>query len=215
VTTEAKAPSDPEAIKRYQANLDDEIDGIAIYRLVAEAEKDQERRRIFEELSAVEERHAGVWREKLREAGVEPREHGPSVKIRLLGLAARLFGVRAVLPIIRSLEAGAYGAYMAQDEAAQSIAPEEREHRLTMSRMMRSGAGETTLQPGEDIAARERWHKTGGGGTLRASIFGISDGLVSNTSLVMGFAGASTSADFILLAGIAGLLAGAFSMAAG
>ncbi len=215
MTTEAKAPSDPEAIKRYQANLDDEIDGIAIYRLVAEAEKDQERRRIFEELSAVEERHAGVWREKLREAGVEPREHGPSVKIRLLGLAARLFGVRAVLPIIRSLEAGAYGAYMAQDEAAQSIAPEEREHRLTMSRMMRSGAGETTLQPGEDIAARERWHKTGGGGTLRASIFGISDGLVSNTSLVMGFAGASTSADFILLAGIAGLLAGAFSMAAG
>jgi VIT1/CCC1 family predicted Fe2+/Mn2+ transporter len=208
--TTTKPAADPEAIKRYQANLDDEIDGIAVYRLVAEAEKDPERRRIFEELSAVEERHANVWREKLREAGVEPREHGPSLKVRLIGLGARLFGVRSVLPIIRSLEAGAYGAYMAQDETAQALAPDEREHRLTMSRLERGGA-----EPTELIAARERWHRTGGGGTLRASIFGISDGLVSNTSLVMGFAGATTESRTIVLAGVAGLLAGAFSMAAG
>jgi VIT1/CCC1 family predicted Fe2+/Mn2+ transporter len=212
VTTETKPPAaGHDVIKRYQANLDDEIDGIAIYRMVSGMEKDPERQRIFEELSAVEERHANVWRQKLREAGVEPREHGPSLKIRLLGLAARTFGVRSVLPIIRSLEAGAYGAYMAQDETAQALAPDERQHRLTMSRMARGGTGEAA----ELITSRERWHKTGGGGALRASIFGISDGLVSNTSLVMGFAGASTGADFILLAGLAGLLAGAFSMAAG
>lgn len=213
MTTEAKPPTvERETIKRYQANLDDEIDGIAIYRLVAAAEKDPERKRIFAELSAVEERHANVWREKLREAGVKPHEHGPSLKVRLLGLAARTFGVRSVLPIIRSMEAGAYGAYMAQDETAQALAPDERQHRLTMSRLAR---GETATGAAETIVARERWHKTGGGGTLRASIFGISDGLVSNTSLVMGFAGAATGADFILLAGLAGLLAGAFSMAAG
>jgi VIT1/CCC1 family predicted Fe2+/Mn2+ transporter/rubrerythrin len=67
------------------------------------------------------------------------------------------------------------------------------------------------------IAERERWHRVGGrSGTLRAVIFGVSDGLVSNLSLVMGVAGAaSDNASFILLAGIAGLLAGAFSMAAG
>jgi VIT1/CCC1 family predicted Fe2+/Mn2+ transporter len=52
-------------------------------------------------------------------------------------------------------------------------------------------------------------------GTLRAAVFGVNDGLVSNASLVMGFAGAHTEPKFILLAGIAGLLAGAFSMAAG
>lgn len=207
-------PPNREAIRRYQANLDDEIDGIAIYQLVAKAEKDPDRKRVFEELSTVEERHANVWRKKLQDAGVEPREHGPSLKIRMLGLAARTFGVRSVLPIIRSLEAGAYGAYMAQDEAAQAIAPDEREHRLTMSRMARGGTGEAANAV-EAITSRERWHKTGSGGTLRASIFGISDGLVSNTSLVMGFAGATTAADFILLAGLAGLLAGAFSMAAG
>ena len=68
-----------------------------------------------------------------------------------------------------------------------------------------------------EIAAAERWHRTGRSGTLRAVIFGVSDGLVSNLALVMGVAGAATAAEprFILLAGIAGLLAGAFSMAAG
>jgi VIT1/CCC1 family predicted Fe2+/Mn2+ transporter len=68
-----------------------------------------------------------------------------------------------------------------------------------------------------EIAERERWHRSGGrSGTLRAVIFGVSDGLVSNLALVMGVAGASAqNPSFILLAGIAGLLAGAFSMAAG
>ena len=65
------------------------------------------------------------------------------------------------------------------------------------------------------IAGGERWHRSAQSGTLRASIFGVSDGLVSNLSLIMGVAGASGQSGFILLAGIAGLLAGAFSMAAG
>ena len=68
----------------------------------------------------------------------------------------------------------------------------------------------------DQIAQREGWHRSARSGTLRAVIFGVSDGLVSNLALVMGVAGASADeASFILLAGIAGLLAGAFSMAAG
>ena len=67
----------------------------------------------------------------------------------------------------------------------------------------------------EDVTRGERWHRSARSGTLRAVIFGVSDGLVSNLSLVMGVAGASGQGGFILLAGIAGLLAGAFSMAAG
>lgn len=50
---------------------------------------------------------------------------------------------------------------------------------------------------------------------LRAAVFGINDGLVSNMSLILGFAGASSNEHFILLAGLAGLLAGACSMGAG
>src|SRR3990170_767787 len=99
--------ANPEAVRRYQANLDDEIDGIAVYQLLSEAEPDPERRAIFEQLGAVEERHAEVWRQKLREAGIEPRERGPSLRIRLVGFLARRFGVRSVLPIVRGMEAGA------------------------------------------------------------------------------------------------------------
>ena len=65
------------------------------------------------------------------------------------------------------------------------------------------------------VPVGERWHRTAGGGTLRAAVFGVNDGLVSNLSLVMGFAGASADAKFVLLAGLSGLLAGASSMAAG
>ncbi len=61
----------------------------------------------------------------------------------------------------------------------------------------------------------ESWHRASRSGTLRAAIFGINDGLVSNLSLVMGVAGATADSRFVILAGVAGLLAGAFSMAAG
>jgi VIT1/CCC1 family predicted Fe2+/Mn2+ transporter len=68
----------------------------------------------------------------------------------------------------------------------------------------------------DSIGRDEQWHQAGQSGTLRAVIFGVSDGLVSNTSLVMGVAGAASGdPKFILLAAIAGLLAGSFSMAAG
>ncbi len=138
--TEPARTPDPDAVRRYQANLDDEIDGIAIYRLLAAAEPDAERRKIFEALAGTEERHANVWRQKLREMGVEPREHGPSLRVRFIGWLGRRFGVRSVLGIVRSMEAGAYSVYMAQDETAQAIAPDEREHNRRLSRLERTEA---------------------------------------------------------------------------
>lgn len=80
----------------------------------------------------------------------------------------------------------------------------------------RPGRGAQRAEHPRDVAKRESWHRSGQSGTLRATIFGVSDGLVSNLSLVMGVAGAAESnPSFILLAGIAGLMSGAFSMAAG
>jgi VIT1/CCC1 family predicted Fe2+/Mn2+ transporter len=78
------------------------------------------------------------------------------------------------------------------------------------------GVAVVVSQAGSAAGSRtEGWHVTGQSGTLRAAIFGINDGLVSNLALVMGVAGASQQDQLIVLAGIAGLLAGAFSMAAG
>src|SRR5437667_97042 len=109
-----KQAVDREQIRRWKANLEAEIDGIAIYRLLAEAEKDRERKEIFAQLAEVEEHHERVFGEQLRQA-----------------------------------------------------------------------------------------------------VFGVRDGVVSNVALVVGFAGAQTDGNFVLLAGVAGLLAGAFSMGSG
>lgn len=72
--------------------------------------------------------------------------------------------------------------------------------------------GEAHLQEGP---RRESWHRDVHGGAARAAVFGISDGLVSNVALILGFAGASPAPGVVRLAGIAGLLSGACSMAAG
>src|SRR5206468_12900142 len=128
-----------------------------------------------------------------------------SLRARTIGLLARWFGVRSVLPIIRNMEAGAYLDYMGQDEAAKSLAPDEREHRRTMSRLER---GEPVAQPVAAIAHREGWHRTGGGGTLRATVIGGSDGRVSNASLVMGLSATQVHGDGGRVTGIGGRSAG-------
>lgn len=81
-------------------------------------------------------------------------------------------------------------------------------HRIAFGRLRAGGSiGQFASSEGHRIDAQS--------GTFRAAVFGVNDGLVSNLSLVMGVAGASTDARYVLLAGVAGLLAGAFSMAAG
>jgi VIT1/CCC1 family predicted Fe2+/Mn2+ transporter/rubrerythrin len=85
--------------------------------------------------------------------------------------------------------------------------------RVTAAAHPRVGTGDGGSA--EAVTKGETWHRSARSGTLRAIIFGVSDGLVSNLSLVMGVAGASDQGSLILLAGVAGLLAGAFSMAAG
>src|SRR3989442_8067474 len=182
-----KQAVDREQIRRWKANLETEIDGIAIYRLLAEAEQDPERKAIFQQLAEVEVHHERVFREKLLEARVPVPERGPSLRARTIGLLARWFGVRSVLPIVRNMEAGAYIEYMEQDQAAQSLAPDEREHRRTMSRLERGEAG---AQPAAAIAHRGGGDRMGGGGRRRGTGCGDRGGLASNAALVTGVGGA-------------------------
>jgi VIT1/CCC1 family predicted Fe2+/Mn2+ transporter len=130
-----------------------------------------------------------------------------TARVRLLALLARLFGTQRVLPIVSGIEAKDENRYAGQPEAS-GLSEEENAHRQTLIGLQ-YGAGSGA------IIGREQWHRIGRSGTLRAAVFGVNDGLVSNFSLVMGFAGAATGQDTILLAGVAGLLAGAFSMGAG
>jgi len=197
-----------EDIDRYRANYIVEKDGIALYRAMAAAEEDKKRAAIFEKLAQNEERHAQRWAHLIESAGGKVPVHRPSARVHLLGWLARRFGTGRVIPIISSLEARDEAGYMQQPEA-EGLPAEERAHSRTLWAMSGGGSGV------EAIAGTERWHVMSRAGSLRAAIFGVNDGLVSNFSLVMGFAGAEARPEYILLAGVAGLLAGSFSMAAG
>jgi VIT1/CCC1 family predicted Fe2+/Mn2+ transporter len=127
----------------------------------------------------------------------------------VLGWLSRRFGTQHILPVVSGLESRDQDVYRGQVEAA-GLPAEERSHMRTLRAMQTKGADKP-----ESIVDLEGWHSTIHGGSLRAAVFGANDGLLSNFSLVMGIAGATAEPRFVLLAGIAGLLAGASSMAAG
>jgi vacuolar iron transporter family protein len=199
-----------DSARRYRELLADERDAALLYRSLAASEQG-ERRDVFLELAAVEERHAAHWEERLREVGaIVPKPGGPTARTRLLGWLARRLSTTAVIPLIERAERAGAGVYDAEPDASPAMAADERGHARKLARL-REGRPSAR----ERIGRRERWHRVDQSGALRAGIFGISDGLVSNSALVMGFAGSGSSRSAILLAGISGLLAGSFSMAAG
>jgi VIT1/CCC1 family predicted Fe2+/Mn2+ transporter len=207
--------------------LESERQAAALYQGLAAAETG-ERAEILRELATVELRHAAHWEEKLREAGHPIPEHrGPGVRTRLLAGAARRMSLDAVLPVIERAERGDAGLYDDDPDAAPGMADDERGHAQTLAGLRNGadgtgagaaagfGLGAVPVDAQGRIGRREQWHRSDRSGALRAGIFGVSDGLVSNTALVMGFAGSGAGRSAVLLAGVAGLLAGAFSMAAG
>jgi VIT1/CCC1 family predicted Fe2+/Mn2+ transporter/rubrerythrin len=210
-------------------NLKLERDATVLYDSLAEIEKDPTRADAFRRIAANERRHAEIWARKLTELGATvPPQEGPRPRVRFIMLVARLFGTKSVADLVMALEGDEEDAYVAQGESpeVEAIAADEREHAQIWERLA-AGKALSTDRDGvgvarravsvADIGRRETWHRTSArSGTLRAVIFGVSDGLVSNLSLVMGVAGASAAnPQFVVLAGVAGLLSGAFSMAAG
>jgi vacuolar iron transporter family protein len=203
--------TDPQSVKRWRELLSSERDAAELYSRLAGTETG-ERQQIFRDLAAIELKHAAHWESRLREAGAEvPAPGRPSMRTRLLGAAAGRLSTAAVLPLIERAERADAGMYDDEPDATPGMAADERSHARTIAHLMDGGKPD----PATQIRRRERWHRGDRSGGLRAAVFGISDGLVSNTALVMGFAGSGTTRTVTLLAGIAGLLAGSFSMAAG
>ena len=201
-------------VRRWRDLLAGEREAAQLYDRLAAAETG-ERGEVLRELADVERRHAAHWESQLRQAGHEvPPPGGPSLRTRVLGLLARRLSTAVVLPMVERAENADAGTYDADPDAAPGMAADERGHAKAIA-ALRGTAGMQDAGPQERIAHRERWHRGDKSGALRAGVFGVSDGLVSNTALVMGFAGSGANRASVLLAGVAGLLAGAFSMAAG
>jgi hypothetical protein len=164
-----------------------------LYRACADAEAGTVRAELFRRLAGEAEAQAAIWRAQLTARGhPAPGPFFPDARTRLV---ARLVGVlgprrlRNVLAAMKVRGMAVYGTSLSRD------------------------GGHTAPVAGATFEHRHRG--LGGGGNLRAAVFGVNDGLVSNASLILGVAGATVDPHVIVLSGVAGMAAGAFAMAAG
>lgn len=205
--------TDTNKMAQYVANWQDERNGAALYRAISELEKNQQLKRVYQRLGEAEERHSCFWEAKLRAA----RQPLPPFKLnwrtRTLIFLAQRFGPAFVLPNIEPLEEIDSHKYDLQPEAQAGGLPQQEQSHARLLQAITSGS--RTGLDGSRIAQLEGRHRALGGNALRAAVLGANDGLLSNFSLVMGVAGAALSGKSVLITGVAGLLAGACSMALG
>ncbi len=160
-----------------------------LYRVLAEVEPLPKLRTLFADLAREADAQANIWLEEARRAGQPaPAQYTPSARVRIVDWMVRKLGPRRMRPVLAACKIRGLSIY---HEAVPG-------HPMPVS-----------------VDEIGRSHRGAGAGNLRAAVFGANDGLVSNASLILGMAGATASGDVVLLSGAAGLLAGAFSMAAG
>ncbi len=199
-------------VNRYFKNRQKEIDGAALYSVLAETEIQPQMAEIYRRLAASEEKHASGWEKKLEELKVPISPRKPTWRAATMIWLAKRFGSQFVLPTIASNEKADSQAYDNQpDIEASEFSRDEKSHARLLSMASHSTGGLS----GGSVAQLEGRHKASGGNALRAAVLGANDGLVSILSLVMGVAGATNSRTDVLIAGLAGVLAGAGSMALG
>jgi VIT1/CCC1 family predicted Fe2+/Mn2+ transporter len=186
----------------------DEKDAAFLYRALADAETETERRELFLRLAAVEDRHVERWEHLFVENGRDVPSHTPSGRSRFLAWLARRFGPSFILPLVLAEEGREVEAYLALaqgskqqrplQQAAVSIAAESAAHAQELAKVL-----------GRDA---EPWHVSGSGGYVRSIVYGFNDGLTANFGLVAGVIGASVAPHIVIITGIAGAMADALSM---
>lgn len=160
-----------------------------LYRVIAEVEKASVRGGLFRELAGEAENQARIWGDLASKAEATLPEYRPDMRTRIVARLVRRYGPRALRTVLAAMKVRGLSIY------TQPV------------------LGHPHPVSAEESEARHRGVQSGA--NLRAAVFGVNDGLISNCSLILGVAGASSGSTVIVLSGVAGLLAGAFSMAAG
>ncbi len=203
---------DEKTRQRYLDNWSDERNTASLYHLISELEKNPRVAEVYSRMEKIELHHASHWVKLLKDGGETIPEFRPTTRTKILAWLARRFGAAMILPSMQTMEQSGVKSYNQQSEA-KGMGGDEAGHANIISQLSR-----TTLRGGMEggtLMQIEGRHKNTGGNALRAAVLGANDGMVSNLSLVMGVAGASLEGNAVLIAGIAGLLAGAISMALG
>jgi VIT1/CCC1 family predicted Fe2+/Mn2+ transporter len=200
-------------VKRFLENLVDEQEAAALYHAMSEAEKQPQLTEVYRRMAEVEETHASFWRAKIESVTGEAPVVALGWRTRVLIWLTGKFGPGVVLQTAVACEKDGSAGYASQPEKeAQAFKLQEGSHKRLLNTV--SNLNASGMQGGL-LAQMEGRHRAGGGNALRAAVMGANDGLVSNLSLVMGVAGAAMEGKAILITGLAGLLAGAISMALG
>lgn len=192
------------------ANIQTEVDASYLYKVLAENEKDPHVAQVFHEMHDIERGHAISF---LKQNGMdESALPGPSGRAITLNRIGKLFGYDYVLGVLLDTEKNL--AVSVQHARKKYNAP------TSLSDTAHVTILKNIISHSKDISAAnlarfEKRHRSVGGNALRAAVLGGNDGLVSNFSLVMGVAGATSGQKEVLITGLAGLLAGALSMAMG
>jgi len=193
-------------------SLQTEIDAAYLYERIAASEKDPQVAKLFHEMSTIELGHVDHAFCELMTAGVLSTLPGPSWRARVLDRIGKVLGYDHVIAQLMDTEKGLAKATVSlKQRSGTPLSGAEQNHVRILGSLMANKAG----MGGEQLGRIEGRHKSVGGNALRAAVLGANDGLVSNMSLVMGVAGATEGDKGVLLAGLAGLLAGALSMALG
>ena len=195
-------------VRKVNKNIQTEVDACYLYGKLAAQETDQVIASIFLQMSEIEKSHALAFLKKYDHSVLPP----PSFRAKVLNGIGKIFGYDYVLGMLMETEKSISNALIAGKKKRNlPITGAETTH-VTI---LRSLVEKESKVSGHVFAKFEKRHRSVGGNALRAAVLGGNDGLVSNFSLVMGIAGATNGGSGVLLAGIAGLLAGALSMSLG
>ena len=198
-----RVPLTRQRIERVREMIVDELEAAWLYDRMAEATGDARLIATLEEMAASERDHAAHWCDLIGDRSLLEHPPAPSLRRRLLAWHARHWGFDFVVDQLRKEELIDIRKYESDPDSG-TLAQEEREHRAALA----------AIEAGGDPAELPRGGASSAG-TFRAALFGLNDGVVSNLALVAGVAGVAADSNAILVAGIGGWLAGAFSMAAG
>jgi vacuolar iron transporter family protein len=189
-------------------NIQTEVDAAYLYDKLADHEDDKLVANVFRQMGEIERGHAEAFARKIGSVQVP----SPSKRARILNFIGKVFGYSYVLGVLMDTEKSIAGATIAAKKNAKiEVTGTETSH----VKILNSLLNKEGKVKGTTLARFEKSHRSVGGNALRAAVLGGNDGLVSNFSLVMGIAGATNGGEGVLLAGLAGLLAGALSMALG
>lgn len=191
-------------------NIQTEIDASFLYKVLAENEEDANVANVFHQMSEIEMSHAEAFASK---NGMPVSElPGPSKRARILKQIGKIMGYDYVLGVLLDTEKSISSSVVNARKQTNTTESLSDTAHVTILKNILSHHPKIS---GSNLARFEKRHRSVGGNALRAAVLGGNDGLVSNFSLVMGIAGASSGQKEVLLAGMAGLLAGALSMALG